>query len=516
MTMNNSIIRRTHAKTRRTIALSFCAAAAITLSLSSAVHADDKPAPKKGDWRMWGGSPDRNMTSDETDMPTKWDIKKGTNVLWKAPMGSQTYGNPAISDGRIFIGTNNEHAYRPQMTGDKGILLCLDEKTGKLLWQATHDKLPAGRVNDWPDQGICSSPLVEGNYVYYVSNRAELICADVNGMLDGKNDGPYTDEKYKEKEDADFIWVLDLIEDLAVFPHNLATSSPVIGGDLIFIVTSNGVDEGHLNMPSPEAPAFIAVNKKTGELVWENDAPGKNVLHGQWSSPAYGTVGGAAQVIFPGGDGWCYAFEPTKGELIWKFDLNPKDSKWALGGRGTRNNIIATPVIHEDKVYLCVGQDPEHGEGIGHLYCIDATKRGDITESGKVWHYGMDDYHRSISTVAIRDGLLYAADLSGFLNCLDAKTGKPYWKHDTFSAIWGSPFVVDGKVYLGTEDGDVLIFEHSKKKKKIAENNMGNSVYSTVVPANGVLYVANRNMLYAIKNGAQLKEENPEAKAAMK
>ena len=52
---------------------------------------------------------------------------------------------------------------------------------------------------------------------------------------------------------------------------------------------------------------------------------------------------------------------------------------WELGGRGTRNNIIATPVIYQDSVYVAVGQDPEHGEGVGHLWCIDPTKRGDVS-----------------------------------------------------------------------------------------------------------------------------------------
>ncbi len=447
---------------------------------------------------MWGGAPDRNMVSDETGFPAEWDIKEKKNIKWSAPLGSQTYGNVVIVDGKIFVGTNNEHHYRPNIKGDKGVMLCLDEKTGKFLWQATHDKLAAGRVNDWPEQGICSSPVVENGKLYYVSNRAEVVCADVNGFLDGKNDGPYKDEQYKEKEDADFIWVYDMIDELGAFPHNLATASPVIGGDLVFAHTSNGVDEGHLNLPSPDAPSFIALNKHTGELVWENSLPGKNILHGQWSSPSYGAIAGKEQVIFAGGDGWVYSFEPKTGDLLWKFDCNPKDSVWMLGGRGTRNNIIATPVIHDNHVFICVGQDPEHGEGVGHFYCIDGSKRGDITESGKVWHYGGDDFKRSISTCAIKDGLLYAADLSGFLNCLDPKTGKLHWKHDTFSAIWGSPYVVDGKVLLGTEDGEVWVFEHSKTKKQLAKNDMANSVYTTPVAANGVLYINNRNTLYAI------------------
>ena len=112
-------------------------------------------------------------------------------------------------------------------------------------------------------------------------------------------------------------------------------------------------------------------------------------------------------------------------------------------------------MIFEDRVYIANGQDPEHGEGVGHFYAIDATKRGDITTSGRVWHF--DKIRRSISTAAIADGLVYIADFSGFLHCLDAKTGQLYWTHDTFAAVWGSPFVADGKVYLGDEDGDVVV-----------------------------------------------------------
>ncbi|MCH8966887.1 MAG: PQQ-binding-like beta-propeller repeat protein, partial [Planctomycetes bacterium] len=444
-------------------------------------------------------STDRNMVSGEKGIPTTWDVKTGKNIKWVLNLGSQTYGNPVIADGKIFVGTNNNGHLRPSIKGDKGVMVCADEKTGKFLWQATHDKLPTGRVNDWPEQGICSSPWVDGDRLYYVSNRCQLICADVNGFLDGENDGPYKDEKYHDKQDADIVWILDMLEELEVFPHNLATCSPVGAGDIVFVVTSNGVDEGHLNLPIPDAPDFLAVDKRTGKILWEAGQPGDKVLHGQWSSPALGTMGGVAQVIFAGGDGWCYSYEPKTGKLLWKFDLNPKDSKWVLGGRGTRNSIIATPVIYDNKVFLAVGQDPEHGEGHGHLYAIDGTKRGDITDTGKVWHFGGDDFRRTMSTVAIADGLLYAADLSGFLYCLDVKTGKRYWRYDTFAAIWGSPYVVDGKVMLGTEDGEVHVLAHGKEAKVLAVNDTRNSVYTTPVASNGVLYVTNRRALFAIQ-----------------
>jgi outer membrane protein assembly factor BamB len=155
-------------------------------------------------------------------------------------------------------------------------------------------------------------------------------------------------------------------------------------------------------------------------------------------------------------------------------------------------------VVYENKIYLASGQDPEHGEGVGHMYAIDPSKKGDITQSGRVWHY--DKIRRTISTASILDGLVYIPDFSGFLHCVDAKTGKPYWVHDMLAAVWGSTLVADGKVYLGDEDGDVVILAAGKELKVIKENNMGSSVYATPVAANGTLYIMNRSELYAITN----------------
>ena len=200
------------------------------------------------------------------------------------------------------------------------------------------------------------------------------------------------------------------------------------------------------------------------------------------------------------GDGWVRGYEAQSGKKLWEFDTNPKDSVWPK----TRNEVISTPVIFENVVYISNGQDPEHGEGVGHAYAIDGTKRGDITQSGMIWHF--DKIRRSISTAAIKDGLIYLADFSGFLHCLDLKTGKPYWTHDMFAAIWGSPMIINDKVYLGDEDGDVAVVEHGKTFKLVAEQNMGSSVYATAVPANGKLFLMNRNQLYALQEGAQLKQ----------
>jgi outer membrane protein assembly factor BamB len=224
---------------------------------------------------------------------------------------------------------------------------------------------------------------------------------------------------------------------------------------------------------------------------------GEKILHGQWASPTVGRIGGVDQVIMGQGDGWIRGYEAGTGKKLWEFDTNPKNTVWPK----TRNEVISTAIVADGLVFIANGQDPEHGEGAGHLYAIDATKRGDITETGRVWHY--DRIRRSISTGAVKDGLLYYSDFSGFLHCVDAKTGKPHWAYDMLAAVWSSPVVIGNRVYLGDEDGDITVFEHGSKVNVVAELNMGNSVYSSVVPANGSLYVANRNTLFALAEGAQ-------------
>ncbi|MEM7456775.1 MAG: PQQ-binding-like beta-propeller repeat protein [Planctomycetota bacterium] len=479
------------------------------------------------EWSMWGGTINRNMISDQENITLDFDLATGHNVIWSARLGSQTYGNPVVAGDKVFVGTNNGSRYRRQIEGDKGIFLAFRRDNGRFLWQLTRDKLAAGRVNDWPLQGICSTPHIEGDRMWIVTNRCELMCLDTEGFYDDENDG-WDEEELSDKKDADIIWNLDMIEELGVFPHNLATSSPVVYGDYVYLLTSNGVDEAHLRVPSPRAPCFLMVNKNTGEVIAENNEPFDTILHGQWGSPAIGVVNGKAQVYFPGGDGVLYALDAETFDEVWRFDLNPKETKWKLGGAGTRNAIIATPVFVDNSVLLSVGQDPEHGEGVGHLWRVDATKTGDISpelgdigepgtenpNSGVIWHYGgvneegEEIFRRTMSTVAISDNRVYAADLSGFIHCIDFETGERFWEYDMMSGVWGSPMVVDGKVFIGNEDGKLTVFKDTAEDGvKLAEFPTMNysSIYSTPSFAGGVMYLSDRSTLYAVQGTLGLK-----------
>ncbi|MCH2331752.1 MAG: PQQ-binding-like beta-propeller repeat protein, partial [Roseibacillus sp.] len=222
------------------------------------------------------------------------------------------------------------------------------------------------------------------------------------------------------------------------------------------------------------------LDKQTGEYAGE-EASGisKNLMHCNWSSPGFGEVNGQPMVLFGAGDGVCYAFDPKPvpdGDFsilkeIWKYDCVPAKYKMRDGepikypAAEGPSELICSPVFYKNRVYIAIGQDPEHGEGVGNLVCIDATQQGDITQGGAVWSY--DKINRTISTVSIDPdtGLLFIADYSGFVYCLDAETGKEHRIHDMKAQMLGSTLVAYGKGFLGDEYGDLVVLVASTEKK---------------------------------------------------
>jgi outer membrane protein assembly factor BamB len=196
-------------------------------------------------------------------------------------------------------------------------------------------------------------------------------------------------------------------------------------------------------------------------------------------------------------------------KTIWKCDGNPPEYK-VKNGKPIKypspdgpSEINATPVFYKNRVYVAIGQDPEHGEGVGRLLCIDATKTGDVSKTGVIWDYR--GIYRSISTVSIdpTSGLLFVGDFSGYIHCLDAETGKLQWTYDMKAHMWGSTLVADGKLYAGDEDGDFVVMAATREKKLISETNLGAPVYSTPVVANGVIYVASNTHMFAFYDSAR-------------
>ena len=561
------------------------------------------------DWPQWGGRPDKNMVSAETGLPESFVpgekdpqgsgilMQTTQNVRWAARTGSMTCSTPAVAGSKVFLGT---------MRDDLGLLLCLDEATGKPLWQwvaPVRDDVPQtidGRRCEFarfPRQlGVCSSPAVDGDRLYFVSQRLEVLCLTTRGKP--KSAAPAKAVKHApppgEKPDAapsktapkvawpegpgeaDVVWSFDLWA-YGIRPSDACDCSPVFDENFVYVCTANGVDrqaeankqDEFRKAPAPGAPNVMVLDKNTGVLVAVDDVRfPERMLHGQWSSLALGKVGDKTLILFGGGDGRCYALEappasaaPVKAGLsaeasgfakasglrsrsgcfggvgtpdesakagekplilkkVWSVDCNPPEyqvygdmpliTHYCLGDRrrsDTLNKvqdgsfvgmseIIATPVFYKNRVYVAIGRDPEHGRGRGALWCIDATKSGDITQGGKVWLYqGLD---RSLSTVSIAGGLVYCADVAGRLHCLDAETGKLFWVHETNSKVWGSTLVADGKVYMPTDKG-LVVLAAGKELNPIGKVNVGAPVWASPVAANGTLFVTSKNYLWAVQ-----------------
>ena len=476
------------------------------------VNLDDaqgkNPEATLSDLATFGNGQSRNMVNPMAkNVLTKWKVKgKKVGIKWEAELGTTTYGGIVVADGKIFIGTNNKNPRNPDIKGPKGVLMCFDQKTGKFLWQALHDMPEPDVVREALHDGFCGTPTVVGDKLYYVTPNAEIVCAKTS---DGKA-----------------LWTVPMREKYKVSPCYVSICSPMVVDGIVYVMTGNGAVNDDGEVPHPDGASFLAVSAKDGKKIWAKSYPGKNIIEGQWSNPAYATVNGKGQVIFAGGDSYLYGLDAKSGDMIWKFYLNSKaDAKKQLD-KGIPNYPIATPVIYKNRAYVGIGLFPGHfaGNKVSHFWCIDITKKGDVSpkddnfdpkaavnkDSALVWHFGgyimpkpgngerTVYFGKTVSTAAVHDGLVYISELLGYVHCLDAETGKRYWVHDSFAAIWGSPMWIDGHVYYGTEQGDVKVFAHGKEEKLVATNYMGGNLYGTPVAHGNTIYVTTRSKLIAI------------------
>lgn len=463
--------------------------------------------------------------SDESALP---DAFRSEDLLWEIKLGTHQYTMPRIDGERIFIGINDMALEHPvvKRTGG-GIVMCLERATGEMTWQLAIPRYMKGtqapyHFNHWKC-GVCSRPAVDGERLYIVGPRGDVLCLDRNGQANG-NDGPFLreaeymgvpdDSDYKlTRTDGDIIWRFDMIEELAVVPHDVCGSTTLVQGDYLYVCTSNGQDDKHQYVANPMAPSLIVLDKHTGKLAAaDGELIGKRMFHGHWSSPVATEIGGRAIILFGGGDGVLYAFEPlalaagnekTRTlKKIWQYDCNPSDYRqrddreipyaaWRNKSPEGPCEIIATPVVYKGRIYLAIGQSPIHGKGAGMLSCIDSATGRKIWDTRRVG--------RSLSSVAIHDGLLYISDYTGRLYCFDADSGEPCWQHELAAGVWcASPVVVDGKVYISTEKNDLWILEAGRDKKVLSRSRL-RSMAITPAVRNGVLYFPTQRRLFALK-----------------
>lgn len=483
-----------------------------------------------GDAPQFGAAWSRNMVSAERSLPDSFDPKTRRNIKWIARLGNETHSTPVVANGRVYIGTNNSDPRDPKHDGDRGVLMCFDENSGNLLWQLVVPKREEDRFHDWPNSGISSPATIEGDRVYIVSNRGEVMCLDAHGMANG-NDGPFRDEgahmvprdtngpvgppMQTGPLDADILWMFDLTRGAGIWSHDAAHSSILIHGNHLYLNSGTGVDNTHKRIRTPDAPSLVVFDKRTGEyLARDNEPIAPNIFHCTWAAPSLGTVNGRTLIFFCAGNGIVYAFEPLstnaasaeKRELkrlkkVFAFDFDPGAPKenvhrYNTNRRESPSNMYGMPVFLDGRLYVAGGGDIFWGKNEAWLKCIDAKGTGDVTATSQVWSYTLDKH--VLSTPAVSGGLVFIADCGRKMHCVDGATGQGIWTHDIRGEVWASPYVADGKVYLGTRSGAFYVFAASKEKQVLTEMDLRVPISATTTVANGVIYIATMSQLYAI------------------
>ncbi len=513
----------------------------VTLASVSLAVAADQP--------QWGEAWSRNLASPEKGLPDSFDPATKKNILWTAELGTDTYSTPVVAGGRVYIGTNNNRPRDPRRTSDSGVLMCFDEHDGKLLWQMVIPKRWEDQFLDWPKVGLCSSATVEGDRVYIVSSRGEVLCLDANGLANG-NDGPFVEEaalatppRLPGQEpvkipdggiqpealtlpkveglsaepspmDADVIWRVDLAQAAGIWPHDSSHTSIMVLGDYLYLNSGTGVDYTHRRIRAPKAPSLLVMDKKTGRIVAREaveEGIGPNIFHNTYAGPALGVIGGKQVIFFCAGNGIVYGFEPLASpppegtvanlKKVFQFDPDPNAPKTEVhkynqNRKEGPTNFYGMPVFAEGRLYIAGGGDVFWGKNEAWLKCL--TFDGGADHPELAWTYPLNKH--TLSTIAVADGLAYVTDSESSVHCVDAKTGAGVWAQPFSGGFWASPMVADGKVFVGTRRGAFNILAAGREKKILSTVQIGNSpMNATATAANGVVYFANMNTLYALK-----------------
>lgn len=433
-------------------------------------------------------TPAAARADQDVTIPRVVTCREGTerNVRWRVSLGSDA-GPISASGNLIAVGTNTGGSAATQWPDEGGLMSCLRAEDGNLLWESFHRRL-AERLNDIPEAPIRSRPWIDSNDIFFVSNRGELVCADAKGFRDRENDGPYFDEGWDGAEAVDVKWVLDMPGQLGVFKVDASDvgnplSSPLVIGDRVFCVTGNGSSwSGAVRKPvHPDAPSFIAVDKRLGTVLWSSNAPGPRIQYGQWSSPASSTVGGRPAVLFPGGDARLYSFDAELGTSNWVADLrrDPLDG-------GAPDFFMAAPVVGNGLIYVSPSGDWESTDRQGRTVYAVAESDGRL-----VWEFKDKRFLGAFAAPVLTSDALYVLSASGWLFALDPDRGTLLWERELErdAGARASPIVHENHLYVPAL-GSVYVLSRSDRGKLLGSYEFGEMVRDTPAISGGNLYVA--------------------------
>jgi outer membrane protein assembly factor BamB len=403
-------------------------------------------------WPAWRG-PDGQGHTTEQDLPLKWTATE--NVRWKVALPDEGNSTPVVWGDRIFVtqATDKKDWPPPGAGGPasayKRSLLCLARADGKKLWERTVEYKE--KESTHPTNPYCSaSPVTDGERVIVSHGSAGMYCYDLDGKELWK----------KDLGKLEFIW------------GNAA--SPILYGDLAILWCGPG-----------ERQFLLAVNKKTGETVWEHKEPGgangfeRNGWRGSWSTPVVVKVGDHDELLL-GVPKKAKAFDPKTGTELWSCD-------------GPSELFYTSPVYAGGiAVFMC----GFHGPALA----VKAGGKGDVTSTHRLWYHKEKIPQRIGSPVIVGDHI-YHVNEDGTAQCLELKTGKDVWdKKRLPGKFWGSLVATaDGKLYTTSMEGTTFVLKADPAMfEELARNPLGERVMASIVISDGELFIRGYKNLWCI------------------
>jgi len=431
---------------------------------------------RAADWIHWRG-PEQNGLSREKNLPGEFDPsqKAQGNVIWTQPYGGRSA--PLVMAGRIYViqgvgeGVNE---------GEQ--VVCLEEKTGKKLWNyrvnVFHTDIVSSRLG-WTT--LTADPA--SGYVYAHTTGGHLLCLDAAGKL---------------------IWSRQLTEEFGrVTGYGGRSASPIFDSGLVII----GIVNGSWGDQARGLNRFVALDGKTGEVVWWS-TPNPTTLNGTYYSiPVIAVINGQRLLITGGADGGLHALKVRTGEPVWSYVFS-------------KGVINSAPIVDGNLVYCTHGDENPEGAPLGRVICVDGSVVDPQTKKPKlVWDSFQRKYKANrgqilsnrfgLASGALAEGRLYLPDDSGELFCFRTKDGEMLWKYRYATEVRGAPLIADGKLYIFDVKAKIVIFplkgdmapdpdEVFTHRFPGTAGGLLNETNGTPIAVNGHVYFTTRTDLYCI------------------
>lgn len=406
-------------------------------------------------WTGWRG-PRGDGTSLDQRPPTVWNGTTGENIAWKTPLPGTGHGSPIVAGPHVFLLACLDETLERQ-------LVCLDRKSGAILWRETVIKSPLETKHQL-NSYASSTPVTDGQTVFvtFLETDGSTVLAERNvsvarPVTPGKMVVAAYDLSGKQR------WLVR--PGVFTSVHGFCCN-PVLWEDLVIL---NGDHDGE--------SYIVALQQSTGEIVWKQPREHKTR---SYVTPLIRTIGGRPQLMVSGSKS-IVSLNPRTGESWWTM-------------QGPTEQFVASMVYNGEYLFMAAGFPTDH------VMAIKPDGQGDVTESHVAWHMKNAKCYVP-SPVVIGDYLLVADD-RGTGNCFDTKTGERYWQARLGKHYSGSLLAAGGRAYFIADDGITKIVEPGKTLTVVAENPLGEFTYSSPALSDGQLFIRGETHLYCIQTAA--------------